>query len=341
MSILRLENVQRVNTIDSGSSLSRISFEAEEGEIMALTGESGSGVATLLRIIAGLERFDAGNVYLAGKNHGHKNNSARKIGMVFQGYALFPNLTLLENVKFGLEGSKKTIEDKAKSCLNLVGLKRDAEKYSSEVKIEDQFRTALARAIASQPDLLLLNEPFSGLRPMKKSQFISEIRELIKKVGITTVLDTSDKEVALSFADRVAIFHKGYLQQLAVPQIIYQNPVNSYVANFFGKRNEVLATATNDGFYTSFGFIDDERSKNYSNKAKILFRPEEVKVKKSLRQALIGTVRQCSYFGDHQMVTLEDDLGKPILVKSSPNRVYNTGSNVFFTLKTFNVEDAF
>ncbi|GAB3001427.1 ABC transporter ATP-binding protein [Cyclobacterium sediminis] len=341
MHLLKLESIQKLNAKDKTATLSNISFELEKGEILALSGDQDSGVSTLIRGILGLENFDSGKLFFSGPNLGKLTIKRPKIGVVFQDFALFPNLTILENVKFGLKGSKQEVEQKALACLKWLGLDNLSDKYAEEVTVEDRFRTALARAMAPQPQLLVLSAPFSQLRAMYKHDLIAESRQCLKKAGMSVLVETGDSAVAMAISDRLAVFHKGYLQQIDTPQNIYQRPLNSYVANFFGKRNEILATATDDGFYTSFGFIDDERSKVFNNKVKINFRPEEIKVKKGLRQALIGTVRQCSFYGDHQLVALEDDLGKSILVKSSPNKVFTIGSNVFFTLRSFKVEDAF
>ncbi|MBI0400911.1 ABC transporter ATP-binding protein [Cyclobacterium marinum] len=341
MHILKLEGIHKINAPNKVNILSNVSFEVKEGEILVLSGDQDAGVSTLIRGILGLENFDSGKLLFSGPKLGDLTVNRPTIGVIFQDYALFPNLSIFENVKLALKGRKQEIEQQALASLKLLGLDGFSEKYPEVLGIEDRFRVALARAIAPEPRLLVLSEPFRQLRGMYKHDLIVETKRCLKQAGIAALVETCDKAVALSISDRLAVFHKGYLQQIDSPQNIYQRPSNSYVANFFGKRNELLATATSDGFYTSFGFIDDERSKVFNNKVKILFRPEEVKVKKGLRQALIGTVRQCSFYGDHQQVTLEDDMGKSILVKSSPNKVFALGSNVFFTLRSFKVEDAF
>ncbi|MDN3687486.1 ABC transporter ATP-binding protein [Cyclobacterium jeungdonense] len=345
MNILRLQGIDKKYASSEDYAVKDISLEVKQGEILALVGESGSGKTTLLRLISGLEHPDAGSIMLSGQTMVQGNKSVpaneRNVGMVFQDYALFPHLNILDNVKFGIRDSQGNAQDIAKETLKLVGLNEKYTKYPHQLSGGQQQRVALARAIAPNPTILLLDEPFSNLDVVLKDQVREEIRQIIKKSGITALFVTHDTRDALSTADRVAILHKGYLQQLDSPKRLYENPVNPYVANFFGRRNQVLATATDDGFYTSFGFIADERSRNFQNKVKILFRPEEIKIKKSLRQALIGTVRQCAYFGDHQMVRLADESGKCVYVRASPTRHFIKGSRVFFTIRSFKVEDAF
>lgn len=345
MNILSLQGIDKKYASSEDFAVKDISLEVKEGEILALVGESGSGKTTLLRLISGLEHPDAGSIMLSGQTMVEGNKSVpaneRNVGMVFQDYALFPHLNILDNVKFGIRDSQENAPDIAKETLKLVGLKEKYTKYPHQLSGGQQQRVALARAIAPNPTILLLDEPFSNLDVVLKDQVREEIRQIIKKSGITALFVTHDTRDALSTADRVAILHKGYLQQLDSPKRLYENPANPYVANFFGRRNQVLATVTDDGFYTSFGFISDERSRNFQNKVKILFRPEEIKIKKSLRQALIGTVRQCAYFGDHQMVRLADESGKCIHVRASPTRHFVNGSRVFFTIRSFKVEDAF
>jgi iron(III) transport system ATP-binding protein len=345
MNILRLQGIDKKYSASEDYAVKDISFDVRKGEILALVGESGSGKTTLLRLISGLEHPDAGSIVLSGNILVEGNRSVpaneRNVGMVFQDYALFPHLTLLENVQFGVRKTQGNPVEIAKNTLQLVGLEENYDKYPHQLSGGQQQRVALARAIAPNPSILLMDEPFSNLDALLKDQVREEIRQIIKRTGVTAIFVTHDTRDALSTADRIAILHKGYLQQLDRPKNLYEHPANPYVANFFGRRNQILATATEDGFYTPFGFIADERSRNFRNSVKLLFRPEEIKIKKSLRQALIGTVRQCAYFGDHQMVLLADESGKTIHVRASPTRYFVEGSNVFFTIRSFKIEEAF
>ncbi|MBS9523550.1 ABC transporter ATP-binding protein [Litoribacter ruber] len=345
MTILELQSVEKKYSQAENFAVKDVSFKVTSGEILALVGESGSGKTTLLRLIAGLEHPDNGIIYLSGNKivEGRKSvpSNQRKVGMVFQDYALFPHLTILENVKFGLPKNLPDPEKVAKDTLKLVGLSENFSKYPHQLSGGQQQRVALARAIAPQPSILLMDEPFSNLDAMLKDQVREEIRQIIKKTGVTAIFVTHDTRDALSTADRIAILHKGRLQQIDSPRNLYEKPVNAYVANFFGKRNEILATPTVDGFYTPFGFIADERSKQYSEKVRLLFRPEHATLYNEVGQVLNGSIFKVSYYGDHQIVKLADEDGKRVSIKTSPHLDLSNLTQVGFSLDYFEVEPAF
>ena len=345
MIILKLDKVHKKYSKAENYAVQDVSFEVTEGDILALVGESGSGKTTLLRIIAGLEHPESGSISLSGIKivEGSKSipSNKRKVGMVFQDYALFPHLTILENVMFGLthvSGSPKKV---AAETLKMVDLNENYDSYPHQLSGGQQQRVALARAIAPNPKLLLLDEPFSNLDALLKDQVREEIRHIIKRTGITAIFVTHDTRDALSTADRIAILHKGYLQQVDTPKNLYQNPVNPYVANFFGKRNEILATPTADGFYTPFGFIKDSRSVNHNNKVRLHFRPEQAKIVRSESQYLSGKLFSVAYLGDHQLIQLADEEGKTISIKAAPDRKFNAQEWVFFTLNKFGIEEVY
>ncbi|EKB49575.1 ABC transporter ATP-binding protein [Cecembia lonarensis] len=345
MSILSLQQVNKKYNQAIDFAINDVSFEVEEGEILALVGESGSGKTTLLRLIAGLEHPDSGIISLSGQKivEGKRSVPAheRQVGMVFQDYALFPHLTILDNIKFGLKGSNQEVERVAKDTLRLVGLKEDYTKYPHQLSGGQQQRVALARAIAPNPKILLMDEPFSNLDAMLKDQIREEIRQIIKKTGITAIFVTHDTKDALSTADRIAILHKGFLQQIDIPKVLYENPVNPYVANFFGKRNEMEAIPTEDGYHTTFGFISDSEAKKHKNKVKLLFRPEHGEVVQRDGQQLSGKIVKISYFGSHQMVKLADDEGKRVTIRTNPGRSFEGMDRAQFFLWKYDVEEAY
>lgn len=343
MSILTLSNVNKKYTQARDFAVNEVSFEVMEGEILALVGESGSGKTTLLRLIAGLEHPDSGVISLSGQVlvEGKRSVPAhhRQVGMVFQDYALFPHLTILENVTFGLKGSD--VKERAIETLQLVGLKEDYTKYPHQLSGGQQQRVALARAIAPRPKILLMDEPFSNLDAMLKDQVREEIRQIIKKTGVTAIFVTHDTKDALSTADRIAILHKGYLQQIDIPRQLYETPVNPYVANFFGKRNEIIATPSEEGFYSSFGFIADEKAQKYTNPVKLQFRPEHGEVVQREGQQLSGKIINVAYFGSHQMVKMVDEEGKQINIRTNPGRSFEGQERAFFYLWKYEVIEAF
>lgn len=345
MKILSLQNVHKKYQDAKDFAVNDVSFDVEEGEILALVGESGSGKTTALRLIAGLEHPESGSISLSGNIivSGKKSVPAneRQVGMVFQDYALFPHLSILENVKFGLNKRDGNPSKIAEDTLKLVGLSEDYQKYPHQLSGGQQQRVALARAIAPNPKILLMDEPFSNLDAMLKDQVREEIRQIIKKTGITAIFVTHDTKDALSTADRVAILHKGFLQQIDIPKNLYENPVNPYVANFFGKRNEIIATPLQEGWHTSFGFITDPEAKKYKNKVKLMFRPEHSEVVQRDGQQLNGRIVKTSYFGSHQMVKLADDEGKRVTIRTNPGRSFEGVERAFFYLWKYDIEEAF
>src|SRR5690554_862155 len=345
MTILKLQKITKKYRNAEKYAVQDASFEVNKGEILALVGESGSGKTTLLRLIAGLEHPDTGCVWLSGEKivEGRMSVPAhkRKVGLVFQDYALFPHLTILENVSFGLHHIKEHQEKYAVEALMTVGLNENHHHYPHQLSGGQQQRVALARAIAPNPKILLLDEPFSNLDALLKDQVREEIRHIIKKADITAIFVTHDTRDALSTADRIAILHKGYLQQIDTPQNLYENPANPYVANFFGKRNEIIATPTIEGFYTPYGFIKDSRSAQYNNKVRLHFRPQHGKIMRSEVQHLSGKLFNIAYFGDHQIVQLADDEGRRISIRTGANRTFDGKEPVFFTLEKFGIEEVY
>ncbi|EIM77085.1 ABC transporter [Nitritalea halalkaliphila LW7] len=271
----------------------------------------------------------------------------RQIGMVFQDYALFPHLTLLENVCYGLKGSRKDQETVAMNTLRLVGLQESVKKYPHQLSGGQQQRVALARAIAPNPKILLMDEPFSNLDAVLKDQVREEIRLIIKKTGITAIFVTHDTRDALSTADRIAILHEGRLQQVDVPRTLYEQPANAYVANFFGKQNAILASATTEGFYTDFGYIPDPRAGEYRTKVQILFRPEHAQLLPEAKKTddpshplLFGRLYKVNYYGDHQIVKLSDEFGKRISIRVAADMVLPESGLLAFRLLQYATAEA-
>ena len=228
----------------------KTTFDVNENEIVALLGPSGCGKTTTLRIIAGFERLDAGEVYLDGvllsSRENHIQPQKRGIGFVFQDYALFPHMTALDNVAFGLtELPKFKRKVFAEEVLCRTGMGDHKHKSPAELSGGQQQRVALARAIAPEPKLVLLDEPFSNLDAMLRDTTRKEVRSILKKAGMSAVLVTHDQEEALSFADRIAVMNNGRIEQIGTPEEVYYKPKTKFVAQFLGRTN-IFEAEVND-----------------------------------------------------------------------------------------------
>jgi len=227
-----------------------LSLEAEKGEVVALLGPSGSGKTTALRLIAGFETPDEGALRIDGEDVIPLPPERRRLGMVFQHYALFPHLTVGKNVAFGLEGSRlgrEGIARRVAESLALVDLPGFAERRVGEISGGQQQRVALARALAPEPRVLLLDEPLSNLDPSLRERTRRELRRAIERVGITTVLVTHEQDEAFHLGDRVAVLHGGMLHQAGKPEDLYERPATRFVAGFVGRASGLAGTLEPDG----------------------------------------------------------------------------------------------
>jgi iron(III) transport system ATP-binding protein len=220
--------------------LEDVSLEVYPGELVCILGPSGCGKTTLLRVIAGLEEQNVGEVFLKGVDISRFPTSKRQCGIVFQSYALFPNLTASQNVAYGLKNAgmnREKIVARTKEMLDLVGLADQGRKYPAQLSGGQQQRIALARALAPNPSMLLLDEPLSALDAQVRVYLRSEIRELQQRLGITTIMVTHDQEEGLTMADRIILMKDGRLIQCDAPQVIYQAPKTTFAAGFIGAMN--------------------------------------------------------------------------------------------------------
>ncbi len=236
--------------------LKDISLDIRNGEFVCFLGPSGCGKTTLLRAIAGLDLQTSGTVAQGGKDISNLPPAERDFGIVFQSYALFPNLTIEKNIAFGLENSglaKNEIIARVTELLELVGLPDQGPKYPAQLSGGQQQRIALARAIAMSPGLLLLDEPLSALDAKVRVHLRHEVKELQRKLGVTTVMVTHDQEEALSMADRIVVMNHGIIEQVGTPTEIYREPETLFVADFIGEMNQISATIAEDGSKVRIG----------------------------------------------------------------------------------------
>lgn len=238
MSFLTIEHV--VKDYQQYRALHGISLSITQGEFICFLGPSGCGKTSLLNIIAGLNYPDMGKVTCINEDITYLTPAKRNFGVVFQNYALFPNLTVAQNISYGLRGKEwntAKINDRIDELLNLIGLTHIAQRYPLELSGGQQQRVALARAIANRPQLLLLDEPLSALDAKVRVQLRHELKLLQRKLGITVIMVTHDQEEAMALADRIVVMNDGRIEQVGAPQALYFNPTSRFVAEFIGNMN--------------------------------------------------------------------------------------------------------
>jgi len=285
--------------------LDKLDLVIKSGELVALLGPSGCGKTTALRIVAGLEHHDSGSIKINDQNISGVPAHQRNMGMVFQAYSLFPNLTVLENVAFGLKMRKVSKEKQRKKSielLELVGLPTQKNRFPHQLSGGQQQRVALARALAIEPSVLLLDEPLSALDAQVRTNLRDEIRRLQLSLGITTLFVTHDQEEAMSMADRVGVMRNGKLEQIGVPSDLYNKPATPFVASFVGIANRIPAEVTGKGNLKVLGqkIALSEFSMEFDDGKKVnaLVRPESLHlVSESDPEATNGIVAIKSFLG--------------------------------------------
>jgi iron(III) transport system ATP-binding protein len=323
MSLLTVEHLSK-RFAGGPPVVSGLGFEIEEGEIFALLGPSGCGKTTTLRIVAGFERADEGCVTFGGQTlcapGRHMAAEERGIGVVFQDYALFPHLTVIQNVMFGLrEGSRAERKERAEKVLRMVGLNGYERRHPRELSGGQQQRVAIARTLAPQPRLVLLDEPFSNLDALLRQGTRQEIRSVLKRAGMTALLVTHDQEEALSFADRVAVMRGGRIEQVGTPEEVYYQPRTLFVAQFLGRTNLLLSTAEGRAASTPLGRL--ELNREARGNVLLSLRPEHLALAKpeSVPGALEGRVLAREFKGHD--ITFRVDVGGAEYLAHTHNRV--------------------
>ncbi|CAD7023821.1 ABC transporter ATP-binding protein [Pseudorhizobium endolithicum] len=243
MSFLVLDNLQK--SFGAVQVVKDFNMSIDKGEFVSFLGPSGCGKTTVLRMIAGFETPSGGTISINGKDQNRLKTNQRNIGMVFQAYALFPNMNVFDNVAFGLKVAgtpKAEIQARVKEMLALIRLEHLADRYPYQMSGGQQQRVALARALAPKPQLLLLDEPLSALDAKIRISLREEIRQIQRQLGITTVFVTHDQEEALSISDRIVVMNAGRADQIGTPSEIYNRPATRFVASFVGTLNMIDAT---------------------------------------------------------------------------------------------------
>ena len=328
-----------------------LDLEINDGEFFTLLGPSGCGKTTLLRMIAGFNTIEGGDFYFNEDRMNDKEPSKRNIGMVFQNYAIFPHLTVRQNVEFGLKQrkiSKDEIKEKTDKFLKLMQIEEYQKRLPDRLSGGQQQRVALARAIAIMPDVLLMDEPLSNLDAKLRVEMREVIREIQKEVGITTVYVTHDQEEAMAVSDRVAIMKEGVIQHLGTPQEIYHRPLNVFVATFIGRTNILDGKVVCDKQSRKLMFSDKEEILINdividNQDVKISIRPEEFEIKTS-GNGLKAIVEDSIFLGlnTHYHCRLTCGTFVEVVQESDVTKKIEIGSNVILSIKThkINIFDA-
>ena len=312
MSFMALQNITK--RFDKTVAVDCISLEVAEGELVFFLGPSGCGKTTLLRVIAGLEVPDTGKILLQGNDLASTPARLRNFGMVFQSYSLFPNMTLAQNVSYGLECHKWTSNAKqmrVKELLEMMHLEDHKDKYPNQLSGGQQQRVALARALAPNPLVLLLDEPLSALDAKVRAELRAEVRDLQKRFGITTIMVTHDQEEAMEMADRIVVMNQGRIEQVGASADLYYRPANIFVAHFLGKMNRLRLE--------SLGPNPPGRplcgaDVQHQERASVYVRPEAVEILKDSgpgTNRFKGRVIKTSFLGNLTRVEMEV-AGQPI-----------------------------
>lgn len=295
--------------------VSDFSLDIEDGELVAFLGPSGCGKTTTLRMIAGFIQPTAGTIRIGDDDVTEVPVHKRNTGMVFQRYALFPHMTVGQNVAFGLEMHKVAAGERDKriaDALSMVRMDQFRERYPRQLSGGQQQRVAIARALAIQPKVFLLDEPLSNLDAKLRAEVREEIRALQRELGLTTIFVTHDQEEALAISDRMAIMHDGKVQQVGAPDALYEKPANLFVADFLGKMNFFAGKAGSDGrFMTDKGHTLAVDASRYAT-SQVGVRPERVdlSVQPIHQNALPGVVASVVYLGSLVDVRVRLDTGE-------------------------------
>jgi len=336
--VLRLDGVRK--EYGSETAVDSLSLTVREGELLTLLGPSGCGKTTTLRMMAGLERPDAGSVRIADETVAdgstHVPPESRDVGLVFQDFALFPHLTVAENVAFGLTDATDDERDRRiTELLDLVDLAAHREATPDELSGGQQQRVALARSLAPEPDVLLLDEPFSNLDVRLRVEMREEVRQILKAAGVTAVSVTHDQEEALSISDRVAVMDDGRVEQIGRPESVFEHPESRFVASFLGQAGFLSGRYDDDTVETPIGTFRPQRLNGLSAEyvgtdLDVLVRPDDLEATVVDESAADGRIIHRQYTGpsfvyrvelangdvvhcQHNHVT-ELDIGKPVRI---------------------------
>ncbi|GAA3659331.1 putative spermidine/putrescine transport system ATP-binding protein [Lentzea atacamensis] len=315
--------------------LDGLDLDLAEGELVSLLGPSGCGKTTALRIVAGFETADSGTVTVGGKDITKVPANKRDMGMVFQAYSLFPNMTAAQNVAFGLK-MRKADTKRTGELLELVGLSHLGGRYPHQMSGGQQQRVALARALAIQPRVLLLDEPLSALDAKVRVNLRDEIRRIQTELGMTTLFVTHDQEEALAVSDRVGVMSHGRLEQLDTPSVVYREPKTAFVAQFVGVTNSVEGKAEGQTVVINGVTLPAEHDQPSGSAVRVIVRPEDIGVAAHSGDAngkIVGDVLTQSFLGPVTRISVK--VGEQVLRVDQPSNsaaAYQPGTRVALDL---------
>ena len=329
-----------------------LSLDIKEGEFFTLLGPSGCGKTTLLRMIAGFNSIEGGDFYFGDRRINDLDPSKRNIGMVFQNYAIFPNMTVEKNVEFGLKNRNVSKEERVgevKKFLKLMQIEDFAERMPEKLSGGQQQRVALARALVIKPDVLLMDEPLSNLDAKLRIEMRTAIKQLQNSIGITTVYVTHDQEEAMAVSDRIAVFNHGVIQQIGTPKALYQRPANLFVANFIGHSNELEGSLTKENGQMVLSVCDDysfvlnnvkeEHCQEGVLPVKLAVRPEEWIIQEETEAGIEGTIIDSIFLGlnTHYLIQLSNGKEVEAVKESEIDSILPKGKNVKLQIKSHKV----
>ena len=322
--------------------LDDINLYVKRGEFITLLGPSGCGKTTMLRMIAGFTSVDQGEILLDGKDLGGIPPHKRPLNTVFQKYALFPHLDVYDNVAFGLK-LKKVPEDeiarKVSKVLKLVSMSDYEDRDVNSLSGGQQQRIAIARALVNQPEVLLLDEPLAALDLKMRKDMQIELKEMHEKLGITFIYVTHDQEEALTLSDTIVVMNDGRIQQIGTPTDIYNEPVNSFVADFIGESNIVNGTMIHDRKVNFIGHDFDCVDEGFGENVPVdvVVRPEDIYIMNNLEKAqFTGVVRSCIFKGVHYEMTVMTDEGFEVIIQDY--NAFEVGSKVGMLIKPGDIQ---
>ena len=329
-----------------------LSLDIKEGEFFTLLGPSGCGKTTLLRMIAGFNSIEGGDFYFGDRRINDLDPSKRNIGMVFQNYAIFPNMTVEKNVEFGLKNRNVSKEERVgevKKFLKLMQIEDFAERMPEKLSGGQQQRVALARALVIKPDVLLMDEPLSNLDAKLRIEMRTAIKQLQNSIGITTVYVTHDQEEAMAVSDRIAVFNHGVIQQIGTPKALYQRPANLFVANFIGHSNELEGSLTKENDQMVLSVCDDysfilnnvkeEHCQEGVLPVKLAVRPDEWIIQEETEPGIAGTIIDSIFLGlnTHYLIQLSNGKEVEAVKESEIDSILPKGKNVKLQIKSHKV----